>query len=38
MQNKELFLGHDDFLQYIMMISASHKNIETLFALKEAKI
>lgn len=38
MQNKELFLGHDDFLQHIMMISASHKNIETLFALKETKI
>ncbi|MDO8454560.1 MAG: YkgJ family cysteine cluster protein [Sulfurimonas sp.] len=35
MQNKELFTGHDDFFQYIMMIIASHKNIETLFSLKK---
>ena len=37
MQNKELFAGHDDILHSVMMIVASHKNIETLYARKEAK-
>ena len=35
MQNKELFAGNEDILQSVMMIVASHKNIETLHTLKE---
>lgn len=37
MQNKELFAGHDDFLQYVMMIIGSSKNIETLFSRKASR-
>ena len=38
MQNKELFAGNEDILQSVMMIVASHKNIETLHALKEENL